>query len=475
MPPERISPPDHPIAFIVCGATGDLTQRKIYPSLYKLARQSLLPKEFFLYGIARRPLSDEAFAQNIERDVRAAVGEELDSVVLGFLTARARYISADLNDAHGYETLDREIRGHESAIGQRIERLHYLALPPLIFAAVVGHLKPDDHSRIIIEKPFGFDVKTAEALEKLVRVSFQESQIYRIDHYLGKEAIQNILTFRRKNPIFESVWSAQGVAAVHIDAFETVGMEGRGAYYDEAGALRDMVQNHLLQLVAFLAMETPEDASSSAEQAARARLLGAIRPFQGSVSLVRGAYEGFASEPGVKPDSSTETYASMVLEIGTDRWKGVPIFIRTGKRAHKKHTCATVTFRAPEGVMPNRLTFEIDPRPSITLSMNVVQPGFTRDTTSAAMHFCRNEHFSAPAVGDYERLLLAAMKGDQSLFVSKQEIRASWLAIDPFLREASTTPPERYAQTSSGPQSAATLASTFGYPWPDHSHVCRFD
>lgn len=460
-----------PVAFAVFGATGDLTQRKLYPSIYKLAKRGLLPKDFALFGISRKELSDEEFRSNVERDIRARVSGDVDESLLAQITAHAHYIAADLNEATGYMQLEDQVRAMEKRLKRPVTRLYYLALPPSVFAPIAKNMRAcglgrGARSRVIVEKPFGYDYKTAKLLETMVSAAFDEDQIFRIDHYLGKESVQNLLTFRAQNAVFEPSWNAKHVSSIHIDALETVGLEGRGQYYDGAGSLRDMTQNHLLQLVAFMMMDMPKTMSAADIRHARAQVLKRVRPFGGKLQLTVGQYQGYHDEPDVKKGSKTDTYSLSVFEVNSPRWKGVPVYVRTGKRMQEKFTGITVTFASEGKTEPNRLFFELDPRPAITLAMNIARPGFGTDTDVSDMHYCRGEKYKEPPIGDYERLILAVIDDDRSLFVSAEEVLYSWKAVDPFIAKAARTKPVVYPQETNGPVQKA---------WPVRRDTCPFD
>jgi glucose-6-phosphate 1-dehydrogenase len=485
MPPIRLQASGQPTALIVFGATGDLTQRKIYPALYQLAARGLLPERFFLFGLAREDLTAEQYEATVREDVTRALGAAVSEAVLDRLLSGARYLSSDLSERAGYERLEALIQDEEKRLGQAVQRLFYLALPPSLFAQVVRSVESCRMgkalcsvnrvlSRVIVEKPFGYDYASAAELETTLGEAFHERQIYRMDHYLGKEAVQNILAFRGANALFDHVWNREHVAAIHLSALEDIGLERRGPYYDRAGALRDMVQNHLLELLAFMTMRPVTDAGKpEVEMAARAELMEALRPLGGRVELVTGQYAGYAGEPGVAAGSRTETYAALALEVDNDDWRGVPIMVRTGKRLASKETTVTVTFKAAGGGAPNRLTVEIAPNQALTLCVNLVKPGFTRETDVVGMHYCRGEHYADPAVGDYERLLLAAVDGDRSMFVSSREVLAGWRAVDPFVRAAASANPTLYEEAAGdGPPAGDELAVRLGFPWPVRPETC---
>lgn len=406
------------VSLVVFGATGDLTQRKLYPSLYHLAKRGVLPKGFSLYGVSRKKLTDAEFRRNIERDIRSFAHGKIDTAALKRVTGSAHYLAGDLNHETAYDTLKGLLMGDL--------RLFYLALPPRLFEQIVKHLDRCGmahamgarRSRVIVEKPFGYDYASGRKLERELSGSFDESQIYRIDHYLGKRPVQDLLAFRRAHKPFEDSLNARRVSAICVDALEPGGLEMRGPYYDGAGSIRDMTQNHLLQLVAFMTMRLPAGPSAKAIRAARARVLGKVRPFRNKVRLVTGQYRGYHKEPGVAKDSKTDTYSSVVFEVNNPRWKGVPIFVRTGKRLKRKWTAVTVAYKAGGNTV-----LQLDPHPG-----------------------------AGKAMGDYERLLLAAFDGDQSLFVGAKEVLNSWKAVDPFLKAAVRRTPMPYKRGSLGPK-----------------------
>ncbi|OGL66446.1 hypothetical protein A2856_02015 [Candidatus Uhrbacteria bacterium RIFCSPHIGHO2_01_FULL_63_20] len=409
------------VSLVVFGATGDLTQRKLYPSLYQLAKRGLLPKRFSLYGVSRKKLTDKDFQKNIERDIRSFANGPIDVRALKKVTTKARYLAGDLNHHEAYDQLKARLKDDL--------RLFYLALPPRLFDPIVKHLDRSGmasnmgagRSRVIVEKPFGYDYSSGKRLERVLRSSFDEPQIFRIDHYLGKQAVQDLLAYRRGHPAFEQTLDARSVRAIRVDALEPGGLEARGPYYDGAGSIRDMTQNHLLQLVAFMTMKLPKSGSAKDIQSARANVLKSVRPFRNKVDLVIGQYRGYHAEPGVEKDSKTDTYSSLVFEVDDPRWRGVPISVRTGKRLTRKLTCVTVQYK--DGA---RRVFQIDPHPG-----------------------------QGRGMGDYERLLLAAFDGDRSLFVSAAEVLNSWKAVDPFLKKAARMKPIPYRRGSSGPRKKA--------------------
>jgi len=325
-------------------------------------------------------------------------------------------------------------------------------------------------SRVIVEKPFGYNLKTAQRLDKRLMEVFDERQVYRIDHYLGKEAFQNIFAFRFANNWFEHLWNKDHVLEIQLNALETVGLEGRYSYYDGSGAIRDMVQSHLLQFLAFLTMDAPRDLSSFSLREKKEAVLAATRPHQGKITMVQGQYSGYRKEKGIPSTSKTETYVAMKLEINSPRWKGVPIYVRTGKALGRKDTGAVVVFKQPKTIYPseapvNKIALQIAPSPSISLHLNVQSGEFGMDLDQAAMHYCRGEHREEAAVGDYERLLLDVVLGDQKLFTSSKEVLSAWKIVDPFLARAARRKPVAYKKGSEGPTEARSMMLKDGTDW----------
>ena len=474
----------HPTAFVVFGATGDLTQNKLYPALYELALRGGLPKKFYIYGIARDKVSNAQFKQEIKNSITGHA-KPLDKKALSGLLKNVKYISVDLKDVAGYLELEDQIKKEEVRIGHGILRVFYLALPPSIFPYVAKNVeacrigkhlctKEKILSRIIVEKPFGNDLGSAKKLDKRIREVFKDEQIYRIDHYLGKEPFQNILMFRFGNQFFEKHWNAKHISQIQINALETVGTEGRFSYYDGAGATRDMVQSHLMQFLAYLTMDEPPSLSSKGLQKAKGDVLQFVRPFGGRISAVKGQYLGYRSEKGVKKNSMTDTYVAMKLEINTPRWKGVPIYVRTGKFLDRKETSALIEFKGRSSrfmtdskhpLKPNIVSLNISPTPSVSMSINVHKPGIDMGADSATMHYCRGEKYgSEPEVGDYARLLIDVIRGDQSLFTSSKEIFSSWKVVDQYIKRGGQKL-HKYKPGSSGPKAADDMLKSGGHKW----------
>jgi len=465
---EQVGPAERrpaPFTLVIFGASGDLTRRKLVPALYSLDRKGLLPEKFALVGVARRPLGDEAFRSGLQEGLRqfggGGAGEDWG---WNRLRDQVFYFQSNYSDRDSFEQLkallDRVAR--ERGIGGN--RLYYLATPPEAYAGITDLLGQvglggdwsAGYSRIVVEKPFGRDLDTARDLNSKMHSVFREDQIFRIDHYLGKETVQNILVFRLANGIFEPLWNRQYVDHVQISIAETIGLEGRGLYYEESGALRDMMQNHMLQLLSLVAMEPPASFDAGAVRDEKVKLLHAIRPFDARTAVehvVRGQYmagrvggkpvPGYREESGVAPDSQTETYVACKLLIDNWRWAGVPFYIRTGKRLGRRATEVAVVFRpAPHSAFrntgspsldPNELILRIQPDEGIGLRFGAKVPGPAIRIQDVDMDFPYGR------LGDerpeaYERLLLETAVGDSTLFTRRDEVEAAWALMTPVLQ-----------------------------------------
>jgi glucose-6-phosphate 1-dehydrogenase len=496
--PERT--PD-PCIVVIFGASGDLTKRKLLPALYHLEQSGLLPKDFAVVGVARRPL-EQSFAPDMKEGILSGGGVEKDDAKLDPFVKRIQYHAMNFDDASGYEALKSALADIDTKFGTKGNRLFYLATAPEYFSDIIKYLgehcmaKPADCGdgknwvRVIVEKPFGHDLESARQLNDEVNKVFDENQVFRIDHYLGKETVQNILVFRFANGIFENVWNRNYIDHVEITAAESIGIEGRGPFYETAGALRDVVQNHVMELLSFVAMEPPVSFEAAAVRAEKVKVWKAIQPIH-PADTVRGQYGpgtvdgkavvGYRQEERVHPRSQTETYAALRLEIENWRWAGVPFYIRAGKRLGKRVTEITIQFKLPplllfkdaqgkggEGIRPNVLSMRIQPDEGITLQFGAKVPGPTMNISKVNMDFSYAEAFGKSSANGYERLLLDAMLGDATLFAHRDGVEATWSLITPIL-EAWAKDPIRelpnYAAGTWGPATADAMLKSDGRKW----------
>jgi len=495
------SHPAGPCVMVIFGASGDLTRRKLIPALCNLAAADLLPTRFAIIGFAFDPLTTETFRQQLNSEVQSFETAPLDPKLWQSILERTFYIQGDFKDPKVYQQLKQKIEEADRDYQTDGNRFFYLAVAPTFFAEIVKQLgevgmtrQENGHwSRVIIEKPFGHDLASARELNASIKTVLDESQIYRIDHYLGKETVQNIMVFRFGNSIFEPIWNRSFIDHVQITAAETVGVEHRGAYYEHAGALRDMVPNHLFQLVTLTAMEPPVSFDADAVRQKQAEVLHSIQPSLPEdvlQNMVRGQYgEGsdgnqklaaYRAEPSVAPDSATETFVALKLSIDNWRWAGVPFYLRTGKRMAKRVTEIAIQFRRTPFVLfrntpikelqPNRLMIQIQPHEGISLSFGAKVPGPIMHLGVVNMDFEYARYFgSAPSTG-YERLLYDCMIGDATLFQRTDVLEAAWKILQPVLDVWAALPPRKfpnYEAGSWGPAEADALLERDGREWAD--------
>jgi len=471
--------------FIIIGATGDLTSRKLLPALYHLQQGPLGSGHGLILGVSRSQLSDEAFREQAVSDLLSGGLEEGD---VGGWASRTLFFQPAESDAEDYRALKERIEQLESEHDLPGNRAFYLALPPeasrpVLDAMCEGGLnRGPGWTRIIMEKPFGRDLASAEELDARLHRDFEEDQIYRIDHYLGKETVQNLLVFRFANPVFEALWNRDRVESVHITVAEDLGVGTRAPYYDASGALRDMVQNHLTQLLCLAAMEVPARFDAGAIRTEKIKVVRSVRPIAPE-DVVLGRYEqgmvhdeevpGYLQEEGVPEESGTETFAALRLSIDNWRWQGVPFYLRTGKRLPRRLTRLTVTFRsAPvalfggRGEVPssNVLAVTLQPDEGFDLEFEVKQPGEGMHLATQRLDFDYESAFSS-LPDAYETLLQDVVRGDQTLFVHTDEVESSWRLYTPLLEADLTL--HGYPAGSWGPEASRRLADDGGHPWPE--------
>ena len=486
-----------PCAFVLFGATGDLTRRKIIPALYDMSLQKLLPEPFVIVAFARRDKTDESFREDLKASIKEFAPKlSTDGDEWKAFAEKVYYLRSNLDDAEGYHRLSERLDEIEKQYSIAGNRLFYLATPPENFSEIIVNLgkaglsKPGEGggwSRLIIEKPFGTDLGTAQKLNTELREVFGEEQIYRIDHYLGKETVQNILVLRFANQIFEPLWNQKYIDHVQITVAETLGMEGRGNYFEQSGIVRDIVQNHALQVLTLIAMEPPTALEADAIRDEKVKVLKSIRPFSPedvAAWTVRGQYGagemegkegkehavGYREEEGVDPQSSVETFAAFRFEVENWRWAGVPFYVQAGKRLAQRVTEVQIQFKAIPDVLfrrldcadvrPNRLILRIQPDEGASLEIGSKTPGPQMKVQPVTMNFQYGASFDQPIKDAYQRLILDAIRGDASLFARNDEVEAAWGLITPILdawRDLSCPLFPNYDAGSWGPESAKNL------------------
>ena len=482
-----------PCSIVFFGASGDLFKRMLLPAVYSLRLRGILPNDFSLVGFSRSSYSDDDFRAycKAQLDEFARDGEKPQGGVWDDFASRISYISADFDDTSHFEDLKRKLEENDEKLGTKGNRLFYLSTPPSVFPKIIEQIKaagldPQNNdrgwTRIIVEKPFGTDLTSARALQQTVERVFPESAIYRIDHYLGKEPVQDIMALRFANTIFEPIWNRNYVQSVQITAAEQLGVEGRGGYYDNAGALRDMIQNHVMNLLALIAMEPPADSGADAIRSEKYKVFSAIVPpghAEVSTMAARGQYgpgtidgkavPGYRQEPDVNPQSNTETFAAVKLFIENWRWAGVPFYLRSGKRLARKSSEVAVTFKpiphllygdASQTIEPNVLVVKIQPDEGVAMRFSAKVPGPQNHIRSVFMDFNYGTGFGVQSPPAYERLIGDAMRGDQTLFTRWDAVERAWEIVTPILDVWSNTKDftfPNYASGSQGPDTAQRL------------------
>jgi glucose-6-phosphate 1-dehydrogenase len=479
---------------VIFGASGDLTHKKLMPALYSLAYRRLLPSRFAIIGISRTDETDDGFREDMKQAVQRHARDEFRQDVWDELAESMRYIATDFADDAGESKLEEvitELDGQKQLGGNRV---YYLAVPPPAFPTIVDSLgkhraERSGWTRLIVEKPFGHDLKSAQELTALLREHFAENEIFRIDHYLGKETVQNMLALRFANGIFEPIWNRQFIDHVQITVAESIGIEGRAGYYEQAGAIRDIFQNHLLQLLALTAMEPPIDFTSESVRNEKVKVLKSLHT-PGPKSVVRGQYgRGFVDgeevpayreEEGVASDSMTETFVAAKLYVDNWRWADTPFYVRMGKRLARRETTIAIQFkRAPhppfeetasEGLRPNVLLVHVQPDEGVSLAIGAKVPGQGMTIQTVHMDFLYGGAFRTGLPEAYERLILDTMLGDATLFTRNDEIDEQWLLVDAIVAQWQRDRPAfpNYAAGTWGPPSSEELLRRDGRSWRRH-------
>jgi glucose-6-phosphate 1-dehydrogenase len=485
----RRPPPAGPCAMTIFGITGDLSRRLLFPALYNLARQQALSSNFAVVGFATTEASELELRDSIAADLKKAIGPGADAATITWLVSRVRYISAHFADEAGWKRLHEVLSSVEGDYHTGGNCLFYLATAPDFFLMLTRRLAIEGlmdatggrWRRVIIEKPFGHDLESARELNRALLSVVRDDQVYRIDHYLGKETVQNIMVLRFANGIFEPIWNRRYIDHVQITVAEAAGIERRGRYYDHTGALRDMVPNHMVQLLALTGMEPPSSFSSHALQNEQVKMLEAVQPIDPDncpECVVRGQYAGYRGEQYVNPHSRTETFVALKFSVDNWRWAGVPFYLRTGKRLRARDSHIVIQFRnAPLALFrrsgaslpqPNSLVIGIQPQENILLEFEAKVPGPSIETTTVDMHFDYRHYFGAQNRTGYETLLYDAIIGDPSLFKRADMIEAGWAVVQPILDAWAAGRGGilyEYQPGSDGPEAARELIRRDGRNW----------
>ncbi len=479
-----------PLTLVIFGASGDLTGRKLIPALFNLARKNRLPAECKILGVARSEFTNESFREQIEPKVREAFksnGEEWNPTEWSTFASRLFYVPADVTKPDGVAPIQQWFETNEGTSGGR--RVYYLSISPELYPQVSTAMgeaglnkEVGGFRRLVVEKPFGHDLKTAQALNTTLHQHWNENQLYRIDHYLGKDTVQNILIFRFANTLFEPLWNYQYIDHVQITVAETVTVGKRGAYYNTSGVLRDMFQSHLLQVLSLVAMESPSRYNADSLRNEKVKVLDSISVSsveEARQQVVAGHYAGYRTEPGVPADTRTPTYAAVRLNVNNNRWKNVPFYIRSGKGLKSRYSEVMIQLRCPPHLMfplppgqmmqCNRIKLELQPNEGISLNFQTKVPDVDGVSLQPRdLHFNYKEAYQSKAMPEaYERLLLDAIQGDASLFMRSDEIERAWEIMDPIIAatETSEQPPMEYAIGSQGPACADAMLAEDGRTW----------
>ncbi|HEY9060349.1 MAG TPA: glucose-6-phosphate dehydrogenase [Pseudobacteroides sp.] len=487
---------DSPCIMTIFGGTGDLTHRKLIPALYNLFHEGMLPQGFLVVGVGRKDKNHESYREELKASVEKHSRFKLNKDVWELFSQKIHYYRMEITHSEDYDGLKSYLNSLDTSFSTEGNRLYYLSVAPSFFETVTCNLHAfgmaennSSWQRLIIEKPFGHDLKTAQYLNKIISEVFPQENIFRIDHYLGKEMLQNILVIRFGNAMFESFWNSRYIENIQITSSETLGIKNRADYYDSSGALRDMLQNHMLQLLALVAMEPPASIDAKSIRDEKIKLLRSItRNNLGTIkeNIVRGQYSdgaigsrevpAYRNESGIPRESNTETFIAASLMAGNFRWGNMPFYLRTGKRMRQKITKVIIEFKSlPEilyfkeykGMQPNLMEIRIQPSEGVSFSFNAKKPGTHNEIANVKMDFCQNcslEHNSPEA---YERLLADALKNDQTLFTSWDEIEASWMLVDNIAQLWNEEKPDfpNYKPDTFGPPEADELLAKKGHKW----------
>jgi len=489
-----------PTVVVIFGASGDLTARKLIPAVYNLGVDNLLPTDFHLVGYGRKEIPNEEFRRLAADSIREFSRRALVDEVWDRIAANTTYVAGGYGELAAFDRLARHLEAIERHIGREVQVLFYISTPPSVFAPIlenlgaVGlaqkHLGTPHHAKVIIEKPFGRDLASAQSLNTTIRSVFREHQVYRIDHYLGKETVQDLLVQRFANAIFEPLWNRNYIDSVQITVAEEVGVGTRGGYYEQSGALRDMIQNHTMQLLALTAMEPPVSLDAEAIRDEKVKLLKAIQPLRlgPAGDVARAQYgagmrdgqpaKGYLEESGIAADSNTETYVALRLSINNWRWQGVPFYLRSGKRMARRVSEIAINFKQPPGTLfagsdqfslaGNTLAFQIQPDEGLSLILNAKIPGLQTRMQPVKMNFRYATTFGSNTPEAYERLVLDAMVGDGTLFIRGDEAETSWRLCTPLLEHWAASGREgmdSYPSGGWGPLSADTLLAENNHHW----------
>tara|TARA_Y100000385_G_scaffold133663_1_gene138760 strand:+ start:48 stop:1601 length:1554 start_codon:yes stop_codon:yes gene_type:complete len=490
-----------PTVVVIFGASGDLTARKLIPAIFNLGVDNLLPGEFHLIGYGRKPIEDDDFRALMDEAIEEHSRRPLNKEIWERVRQNMSYYSGGYDEAAAFDSLAEKIDAIEKGLGRDVQRMFYISTPPSVFEPIIknlgssgmakAHVGTKLASKVVIEKPFGRDLESAHELNEVISSVFEEPQVYRIDHYLGKETVQDLLVQRFGNSIFEPLWNREYIDCVQITVAESLGVGTRGGYYDTSGATRDMIQNHTMQLVALTAMEPPVSLDPESIRDEKVKVIKAIQPLKldpEGGDVVRARYtdgpvkgkpvKGYADEQGIPDDSSTETYAAMRLAINNWRWQGVPFYIRSGKRMARRASEIAIQFKRPPGILfsegekfnvaANTMVISIQPDEGVTLVMNSKIPGLETRTQPVKMHFSYSTTFGSNTPEAYERLILDAMVGDSTLFIRGDETEASWKLVTPVLKhweDCGKQGLKEYAAGSWGPIESERLLSERGHQW----------